>query len=171
MKKPGRSALFTKVRGMLNNLKSLIKVAIFSLNITAATASAQDITVHGIPFSVSDLEARFEMYEIKTVTTWTGDQVLTFSGPRLSDLLGASSIAQNNKIAATAADGYSVEISTTDILKYQPIVATRQSGELIPFEAKGPTRIIWPRSDNAVELTSAKDGYWIWYLSALDAPD
>jgi hypothetical protein len=156
---------------MTSKLKSLTRTAMVALSIMGTTVSAQDLSVGELSLSTSDLETRFETYEIETITTWTGSRIITFTGPRLSDLAAAAGISQNSNIIATAADGYSVEIDLSDILKYQPIVATREGGELIPFEAKGPTRIIWPRSDNPDVFTIAKDGYWIWYLGSLIAAD
>lgn len=127
---------------------------------------AQEISIKGDIFSVEMLEGTFEQRKIVTITSWTGDALINFSGPTINDVIEAVGILPGADIVATAADGYTVKISRKDIDRYHPILAITQEGKPISFEEKGPVRIVWPRSEFP-EITIAKDGYWIWYLEKI----
>lgn len=136
------------------------------------TAQADDLdyslTVGERKYTIADLEERFEQTEILTVSTWTHDDELTYSGPKLSEILDDAGLLDAVEVTLKTLDEYAVDVPVSFIMTYEPILATRIEGEPITFSDKGPVRVIWPRSDHPEELGSVVDGYWPWYLLTIN---
>jgi hypothetical protein len=71
------------------------------------------------------------------------NKVVTYSGPRLSDVLRAAG-AEGKLAMPMALDGYQVQIAWDMIDKYQPILATHADGHPLSIGGFGPTMIVFP---------------------------
>lgn len=92
------------------------------------------------------------------------EQDVEFSGVVLWEVLEAAGASEASGDAAlTALDDYRVELPL-DTLRDEPILlATRSSGEAIPVEDGGPTRVVFP------EGTPIGDNpnMWIWSVKEI----
>lgn len=81
----------------------------------------------------------------QTVTTHTPwhDGVVTFSGPRLWDLLEPLKPA-GKTLHLTALNDYSVDIPLSDLQRYQPVLAWQLNGKALSVRNKGPLFLIYP---------------------------
>lgn len=81
----------------------------------------------------------------RTVTTHTPwhDGAVTFSGPRLGDLLELLKPA-GKTLHITALNDYSVDIPLSDLQRYQPVLAWQLNGQPISVRNKGPLFLIYP---------------------------
>ncbi len=78
-----------------------------------------------------------------TATLLDSAAPVTYSGPRLSDLLGAVGAA-GKSATPMALDGYSAEITWPLIETHQPILATHANGTPFPIGGLGPTMVVFP---------------------------
>lgn len=104
--------------------------------------------------------------DIRTYTDWTeGEQV--FVGPSLNDLL-AEVGAEGNVIAASALNGYSIQIPVTDLDQHNPIIAILRNGEPMSVRDKGPLWIIYPNADQDTLTPNPNNDKSVWQLRALE---
>ncbi|TSE18409.1 hypothetical protein Talka_02155 [Tepidimonas alkaliphilus] len=105
-------------------------------------------------------------HHLLTRTPWDSEPV-TFSGPRLRDVLDAVG-AHGQRLRAVALDDYRVIIPLEDAQRYDVIVATRKNGARMSVRQKGPLFIVYP-FDHAPQLRDRR--YYersIWQLKALE---
>lgn len=81
-------------------------------------------------------------YHVTTHTPWH-DGAVTFSGPRLEDLLELLKPA-GRMLHITALNDYSVDIPLSDLQRYQPVLAWQLNGQPISVRNKGPLFLIYP---------------------------
>lgn len=81
-------------------------------------------------------------YNVTTHTPWH-DGAVTFSGPRLEDLLELLKPA-GKTLHITALNDYSVDIPLSDLQRYQPVLAWQLNGQPISVRNKGPLFLIYP---------------------------
>ena len=108
--------------------------------------------------------AALEQHEITANLLDTGKDI-TYSGPRLSDLL--SSVGADGKTALPMAlDGYSAEITWDTITQYQPILATTANGAPLAIGKLGPAMIVFPVIDDkeAYSEFSAMEVFAAFYI-------
>ena len=92
--------------------------------------------------------------------------VQTYEGVLLSkvlDLVGA----RGDAIAATALDGYSVDIPVADVRSYPILLALKWNGEFMRVRDKGPLWVIYPIDQNSELNTEAHASRSIWQLTRL----
>jgi hypothetical protein len=91
---------------------------------------------HAFNFSALSLLPAFT---IKPTLEYDGKPHL-LSGPLLTDVIGATGAAMNDKsrLLLRAIDGYGVAVSLVDVRKYRFIVATMIDGKAIPLGGLGP---------------------------------
>ena len=97
--------------------------------------------------------ARLPQHEITATLLDTG-KAISYSGPRLSDLLQAAG-ATGKIVMPMALDGYQAEIPWDSITTYQPILATHADGKPLSIGGLGPAMIVYP----VVEDTELYDSF------------
>ncbi|WP_114095167.1 molybdopterin-dependent oxidoreductase [Thalassospira xiamenensis] len=113
-------------------------------------------------YALSDLD-RLPQVELETETTWSRKKKI-FSGPLVRDVLEASGIGNKELIVtAKAYNGYHVTIPVNEFYDWDVLLATRENGEPIPLDARGPIRFVY----DFAEVGAGKDSYWIWMLQEL----
>jgi hypothetical protein len=131
-------------------------------------------------FDIKELENSFDQVTITTRTYFTGDEIHTFSGPRVMDILNAYSAGIQNKtqhsdeisfwsdktVIAAAGDDYHIRIPISDVFeRFNPIIATKMDGTALPDEY-APLFIVFNR-DGIDELDDSYTQYWVWSLTRL----
>lgn len=91
---------------------------------------------------------------------------MTFSGPRLSDLMIMAG-AEGKTAKPMAMDGYQSEIPWKSITAHQPIVATHSDGTPMGIGGYGPTMIVFPPTKDA-DLTQEQAGQQVWALAYIE---
>jgi hypothetical protein len=78
---------------------------------------------------------------------------------------GLSSGIGNKELIVTAKayNGYHVTIPVNEFYDWDVLLATRENGEPIPLDARGPIRFVY----DFAEVGAGKDSYWIWMLQEL----
>jgi hypothetical protein len=100
-----------------------------------------------------------------TRTPWY-DKPVTFSGPRLADVMAAVG-AKGVSIQATAINDYKITIPMSDALEHPVIMANRIDGKAIPVREKGPLFVIYPFDSSATLRSSVYYERSIWQLKAM----
>ncbi len=124
-----------------------------------------DARVHEL--SLSQLEAMPQVsYTTRLPEVPGGETASTWQGVRLSDLVKlAGSTPQTLKLWAL--DDYSVIIPDSDLAAFEPIVALRRDGQLIPIESLGPLIVVYPLDDRQELLTQEYYNRTIWQLRSI----
>ncbi len=118
---------------------------------------------HAVAFDDAMLVA-LPQHAIKA-TLLNNESAVTYTGPRLSDVLKASG-AEGLTAWPMAFDGYQVEIPWDQISVYEPILATHSDGTPMPFCKLGPAMIVFPETDNAdlAATFEALQVYGLFYI-------
>ncbi|UTW56543.1 hypothetical protein [Kordiimonas sp. SCSIO 12610] len=134
---------------------------------------------------IDALESDFDQVSITTSTYFTGDEIHTFSGPRVMDVLNlyaendvlprlsasasikaGTSYWDDKEIIAAAGDDYDIRIPITEVLeKFNPIIATQMDGKPLP-EEYAPLFIVFDR-DGIEDLDNTYTQYWVWSLTRM----
>jgi len=98
-----------------------------------------------------------------TVTTpWT-DGIVTFTGPKLIDVLKLAG-AKGNNLSTFAINDYEVKIPVSDARKFPVILALNKNGQPLNIRDRGPVWIIYPWGDNASLRTDIYYSRSVWQL-------
>lgn len=116
-------------------------------------------------FDLAMLEA-LPQHRFTTRTPWD-DGPVSFSGPRLRDVLQAAG-AHGQRLRATALNDYRVTIPVDDALRYDVIVATRRNDAPMAVRDKGPLFIVYPFDSDPALRDKRFYERSIWQLKALD---
>lgn len=104
----------------------------------------------------------------QTVTTHTPwhDGPVTFSGPRLWDLLEPLKPA-GKTLHVTALNDYSVDIPLSDLQRYQPVLAWQLNGKALSVRNKGPLFLIYPFDAHPELHNQLYYGRAIWQIKMI----
>ncbi len=91
---------------------------------------------------------------------------ITYSGPRLSDLLKASG-AEGKTAMPMAFDGYQAEIAWDLIQEHEPILATHADGKPLAIGGLGPAMVVFPVVDDKelYETFTAMEVYATFFIA------
>ncbi len=120
--------------------------------------------VHAV-FDLPMIEA-LPQHRFTTQTPWD-EQPVTFSGPRLRDVLVAVR-AQGRQLRATALNDYRVVIPIEDAQRFDVVIATRKNGELMAVRDKGPLFIVYPFDSDPALKDKRYYERSIWQLKAIE---
>ncbi|MDH2432915.1 molybdopterin-dependent oxidoreductase [Pokkaliibacter sp. MBI-7] len=124
-----------------------------------------DARVHEL--SLSQLEAMPQVsYTTRLPEVPGGETASTWQGVRLSELARLTGSSAKT-LTLWALDDYSVVIPATDLAAYEPIVALRRDGQLIPIESLGPMIVVYPLDDHQELLTQEYYNRTIWQLRSI----
>lgn len=87
----------------------------------------------------------------ETETIWT-EGLITFSGPRLRDVLALAGITEG-RILLKALNDYEVEMDLEEMGEDWPIIATRQNGQPFGVRDQGPLWLVYPYDDEDLGLS------------------
>lgn len=104
----------------------------------------RDGEVHQL--SMADLE-NMPQAIIRTSTPWH-DHVVEFQGVKLSYLIDQVG-AEGETAFVLALNEYSAEVPVADFATFDPILATRQDGQVKSVGDKGPLFIVYPYDDDS----------------------
>jgi hypothetical protein len=105
--------------------------------------------------------AALEQHSI-TATLAVADGPVTWSGPRLSDVLAAAG-AEGRMAHPIALDGYQPDLPWEAIAAHQPILATHGDGVPLGLGGIGPAMIVFPVVEDDV-LYASFDAWQVWAL-------
>lgn len=138
----------------------------------APGAFAQELTLSHpegrLSFTAAEL-LELSPAELITDTPWT-DDVQHFEGVYLADLLQQAGI-ESGYLAATALNGYSVDLPVEDAIKAQAFIAVKANGEFMRVRDKGPFWIVFPWSQQSELETRTVRAWAIWQLVELAQGD
>ncbi|MFM1907981.1 MAG: hypothetical protein RLZZ591_1658 [Pseudomonadota bacterium] len=124
-------------------------------NVNAAGAAQFDaIMIEALP-----------RHSIKTNTPWY-KQSMTFTGPRLSDVLAAVG-ATGTVLEIKALNDYKVDVPLNDALQYQPILARQMDGKVLSIRDKGPLFLVYPFDARQELKNDIYYGRSIWQISSI----
>ncbi|MEN0653114.1 MULTISPECIES: hypothetical protein [Hyphobacterium] len=95
-----------------------------------------------------------------------GGAAHTFTGPRLSAVLGAAG-ANGERAIVSAFDGYQRFIPVADLRSRGVILALTRDGAPLTIGDYGPAMLVWPRDDDAT-LAGQNDDDWVWGVFAIE---
>ena len=106
------------------------------------------------------------VHQIKTGTPWH-KEVVTFSGPRLSDLLALVG-ARGENLQIKALNDYQVKVPVADAAKYEPILARKIDGNPLSIREKGPLFMMYPFDAHPELRNDIYFGRAIWQIATID---
>lgn len=123
---------------------------------TAAGAQAYDLAT---------LEA-LGAYRMTTRSLWDQD-IVTFEGVLLADLLKDAGLGEIGAVELTALDGYSQIVPREDWTSYPVLLATREDGNVLLGSERGPLRVVYPLSVYPELDEDAYHERWVWSLARI----
>ncbi|NKE44195.1 molybdopterin-dependent oxidoreductase [Roseomonas frigidaquae] len=117
-------------------------------------------------FSLAELEA-LGMQDIATRTTWTGPDVLRFSGVPLASLLRACG-ASGTTLRIHALNDYAVNVPVEDATENGALLATRQGGMPLRIRDRGPIWLIYPWTERPELDAPVFRDRAIWQIRQID---
>jgi hypothetical protein len=118
-----------------------------------------------LTYDLAGLEA-LPKTSFETTTQWT-EGLQTFDGVEVKDFLAALGVTAGT-MAATAKDGYLIEIPVADMLKSGPMLAYNMNGTALGDGDKGPVWLVYPY-DRAPEFnTEETTSRSIWQLVQIE---
>lgn len=102
-------------------------------------------------------------YSIKTNTPWY-KQSMTFTGPRLSDVLAVTG-ATGSVLEIKALNDYKVDVPFSDATQFQPILARQMDGKVLSIRDKGPLFLVYPFDARPELKNDIYYGRSIWQIS------
>lgn len=148
---------------------------IFSIWMVVSAVAAETIlkvdvaATAGAPKTVTFTEAELRalgMTRLETENSYV-DGMQVFEGPQIQKLIAYVGAENATRAFFEAVNDYTVEISTRELARYNPVLALTMGGE--PFSPRnfGPVWLIYPMSDHA-ELQDPKyNGRLIWQLDEI----
>jgi hypothetical protein len=118
-------------------------------------------------YDLATLEA-IGVYRMTTSSQWDQESPI-FEGVLLSDLLADAGLAEAQAVELTAADDYSQAIPREDWTAYPVLVATRQDGQLLQGDERGPLRMVYPLSLYPELDHDDYHARWVWSLKQIKA--
>lgn len=76
------------------------------------------------------------------------DGRVTYQGPLARELLGQLDLGNSTSLTLTAANDFAVEVPTSDVIRYDVILALAADGKILSRRSKGPIWFMYPISDN-----------------------
>ena len=118
-------------------------------------------------YTLEDLDS-LDQTEFQTINAFI-DEVATFSGPLVRDVLAASDIevTPEGSVEVAAINDYAVGVPYEDILNYDVILATRMNGEEMSIRDKGPIWVMYPISDFPELSDSLYSSRLVWQVDRL----
>lgn len=134
-------------RILLAGMAGFSALAVLPLRAELSEVLLQVVPLGGHPHALdrAALE-QLEQISFETTTIWTEGRI-TFSGPRLRDVLAGAGIIEG-RILLQALNDYEVEMDLEEMGENWPIIATRQNGQ--PFEVRdqGPLWLVFPYEED-----------------------
>lgn len=158
-------------------MKQFLTIALFTVALLApAVASAAGtlkvttIDPEGVAtvqeYTSDDLLA-MDTVELRTDNDFV-DQMTTFTGPLLRDLLGAASLTSDDEIQITALNDYKTTIPAQEVIDYDVIIAVLQDGQPMSVRDKGPFWVIYPMSEHPELQDPGFNDRLVWQLSEVE---
>lgn len=113
-------------------------------------------------------EAQLKAFEQVTLTMKTrwSDDVASYTGPRLRDVLQAAG-ATASSVTAKAFNDYQIDIPSEDFNRYEVILAMSQDGKALSLRTKGPLWILYPWADHEELNNGTYFSRSIWQLTEI----
>ncbi|MEM8572573.1 MAG: molybdopterin-dependent oxidoreductase [Pseudomonadota bacterium] len=91
-----------------------------------------------------------------------GGDVVEFTGPLLSDVLGAAG-GSGDLVIVRALDGYAVEVPFEEMAEAGAVIAYSRDGKALGIGDFGPVQVVFPRADRE-DLTEMPDDWWVYQV-------
>ncbi|WP_139202538.1 hypothetical protein [Phyllobacterium sp. YR620] len=135
-------------------------------------------------YTLDQLREEFTPRERTTETPWSLGVPAGFRGPFLKDILARNSLL-GGSFEISAADSFVAKISSEEIERYAPILATekkctdedKHSGACSPgqtyrrmsIDDGGPLYLIWPLHDLPPRYLPSRNAIWVWFVISIKA--
>ncbi|MBN9672120.1 molybdopterin-dependent oxidoreductase [Roseibium aggregatum] len=123
-----------------------------------------NIAAGQIDLTRDDLE-RLPQSQIRTGTPWHKG-IVTFEGPRLSDLMKMVG-ASGETVEVIALNDYSASLPFSDFDAFNPILALKENGQFMTVQSKGPLFVVYPFDDRPELKTKLYFARSVWLVRAL----
>lgn len=133
----------------------------------AALTLSQGAGGDTLEFSQDQLEA-LPMATVVTENEFTDGKV-TFRGPLVRDVVDHLGLGDADTLRFTAANDYYVDVPTSDIRKYNVILALEADGQPLSRRDKGPIWLMYPISDNSELRDPVYNTRLIWQVVRIEA--
>jgi len=160
----------------------LASAVLVALGATAATADVVPVELEEIrhqraelvivgsngetSYTAAELEG-IGAHRMETITPWR-EQVTSFDGVLLTDLLAAHGIDGASGIRVTAENGYATEMEAEVWQRFPILLATRVNGKPHSRRSRGPIQFVLPMSDSP-EIGDRNMGkYWVWMAARIE---
>ncbi len=117
-----------------------------------------------VRFDAAMLDA-LPAHSFRTWTPWF-KQAVTFSGPRLQDVLDAVA-ARGSTLHMVALNDYAVDVPIDDAAGFGPLLARRIDGKVIGVRDKGPLFLVYPFDDRPETRNEIFYARSIWQLTRI----
>jgi hypothetical protein len=132
------------------------------LTVSGAIAKTNAGKTHQFDMAMIDA---LPQHTFTTRTPWY-DKAVTFSGPRLSDLIALVG-GKGTVMHASAINDYKITIPLSDAVEHPVIMASRIDGKPIPVREKGPLFVVYPFDSSATLRSSVYYERSIWQLKSI----
>ncbi|CAB3797361.1 hypothetical protein LMG28688_04509 [Paraburkholderia caffeinitolerans] len=113
----------------------------------------------------ADALLKLPPHSIVTSTTWTPRA--TFTGPLLSDVLGAVG-AYGSEIEIHTIDDYTCVVPVSDAARFGAVLAYEMNGQRLKVSNFGPLFLVYPRDQYPQELDGAAgDAKFAWQIVSM----
>ena len=124
----------------------------------------RDTAPHSV--TIADLE-KLTITEFSVMDPYKKEQ-RTYSGITVRDLVKHYAKDGVKTISIKATDGYEVQFTHSEWLRWDIMLATRLNGKHIPLRESGPARIVMP-FDTALDMDKViYRPKWIWLVSKIE---
>lgn len=160
---------------MLSMTKSLAALAVgLALTCTAALASEPYFTIRSadgaktVEITAEAIEKAGSVTFKTTLPGTDGEELHEVRGPLMQSLLDQAGFASAEYVAV-ALDNYEIDVPAEDFATLGAIAAVEVDGKPLTVRDKGPTWIVYPRSDNAALTDPIYESRSVWQLKELVA--
>jgi hypothetical protein len=141
----------------------LLASFIFTVNAAQLSFVSNGITIK----TLSDRDfSEFPQTEIATELPWI-EGVTSFTGVQVADIFNHMKTPIPESITLVALNDYQIEVAVEDIKNYQPIIANRKNGQIMPVRDKGPFWLIFPLTDYPEINNTDYHAKMIWQLKEI----
>ena len=158
---------------MAYHIARLALCFLWALHFSSPHVQAQSLVVSGeisdkygsVSLDIDKLSALGESH-LTTKTPWDA-QVTTYTGVRLSKILHSVG-SFGRSIEISALNEYRAIIPISDVSQFEPLVAYKREGTLMPVVEKGPFFLVYPFSDHGELWSEIYFNRSVWQITNIE---
>ena len=159
------------MKSTLAKLYSVFSVVLLTMCLAKASTADVILTIDReghdtVEYTLEDLE-KLTPTIVKTTNDFV-DDLSTFSGPLVRDILAPFGPDLPETVVFVAANEYFVEIPVSDFDTYDVIMAHHMDGELLSPRDKGPLWVIYPMAEHKELQDAIYNARLIWQVVRME---